>query len=167
MKDELKLQALLDGELPEREAREILALTQRDLDAAKLLNELKQTRQALAKGEAQPALPESREFYWSKIQREIERLDPHPAPSSGFSATLWLRRLFLPLGALAVLTVVATIGFNNFTARQKTVAVTAGMETVLTDEDAFTYQDQQEGTTLVWLSYPASGNPDGKKSTHS
>ena len=41
---QLKLQAFLDGELPEREAREILAWTQRDSAAAALLAELKNTR---------------------------------------------------------------------------------------------------------------------------
>ena len=60
---QLKLQALLDGELPEREAREILAWTQRDGAAAALLAELKNTRQALAKSEPHLSVSESREFF--------------------------------------------------------------------------------------------------------
>ena len=70
---QLKLQAFLDGELPEREAREILAWTQRDGAAAALLAELKNTRQALVKSEPHLSVPESRDFFWSKIEREIQR----------------------------------------------------------------------------------------------
>jgi len=163
--EQLKLQAFLDGELPEREAREILALTQRDKDAAALLAELRNTRQALTRGESQPALPESREFYWSKIQREIEQLEPRPASVPAFSFAKFLRRIFLPIGAFASLAVITWVSIGQF---QKPAVVNAdSMETVLTDEDAVTYQDQQEGTTLVWLSYPASGNSESAQPTHS
>ena len=76
---QLKLQAFLDGELPEREAREILAWTQRDRDAAALLAELKNTRQVMQKSEPHLSVPESREFFWSKIEREIQRGEPQAA----------------------------------------------------------------------------------------
>ena len=47
---QLKIQAFLDGELAETEAREITALIARDRDAAALHTELKNTRRALATG---------------------------------------------------------------------------------------------------------------------
>src|SRR4051812_3107727 len=72
---QLKLQAFLDGELPERDAREITAWLQRDAAAAALFAELKATRQALAAAETPVALPESREFYWSKIARDLQALE--------------------------------------------------------------------------------------------
>jgi len=75
---QLKLQAFLDGELAGSEAREILAWTQRDREAAALLAELKNTRQALLKAEPPLSLSESREFFWSKIEREIQRQQPRP-----------------------------------------------------------------------------------------
>ncbi len=80
---QLKLQAFLDGELPEREAREILAWTQRDGAAAALLAELKNTRAAMAKSEPHLSVPESREFFWSKIEREIQRLEPRGGVRAG------------------------------------------------------------------------------------
>ena len=68
---ELKLQALLDGELPEREAAEVEARVKADPQAQALLDELRMTTTALRGNELERALPETREFFWSKIERTI------------------------------------------------------------------------------------------------
>src|SRR5690348_1520442 len=100
---ELKLQAYLDGELPEAEAKDVAKRVAQDQEATLLLAELKNTRQALAGGEVLRQLPESREFFWSKIEREIERLDaPRPALVQQSILSRW-RRLLVPLSAAAVL----------------------------------------------------------------
>ena len=65
---EIKLQAFLDGELPESQAREVRNLIQESSDARALLEELTWTKAVLEEGEANVTLPESREFYWSKIE---------------------------------------------------------------------------------------------------
>jgi len=70
---QLKLQALLDGELPEAEASEVAKWLARDREAAALLEELRHTGAALKGAEMGVRLPESREFFWSKVQREIQR----------------------------------------------------------------------------------------------
>jgi anti-sigma factor RsiW len=153
---QFKLQAFLDGELPEREVREVLALTQHDEDAAQLLAELKNTRQAIAKSESHPALPESREFYWSKIQREIQRLEPRETAAPAVSIFDSLRRWLLPVTAAAALAIAGLIGYQHLAAGGKPVLAEAPqVEMTLADADAVTYQDQEESTTLVWLSYPA------------
>src|SRR5512138_813224 len=95
--EQLKLQAYLDGELPEAEARRMTDRLAQDPEAAALLTELRQTTEAVAAFEKEVRLPESREFYWSKIQREIQR-QAQPAPEA---ATLpdWLaalRRVLMP-----------------------------------------------------------------------
>ena len=61
---QLKLQAHLDGELPEGEAREVTNWLARDREAVALYGELRNTRQALVGYEVGVALPESREFFW-------------------------------------------------------------------------------------------------------
>src|SRR4051794_37834337 len=111
---QLKLQAFLDGELPETDSREISALLERDAAAAALLGELTNTRNALKGFETPgtagvpptPRLPESREFYWSKIKREIERSAPAEAPAQTVSLLARLRRVLMPLGAIATLALV-------------------------------------------------------------
>ena len=154
MKSELqfKLQAHLDGELSDSEAREVTGLLAQDGEAAALFAELKNTRGAMAGFEAEIKLPESREFYWSKIQREIERQEQagqKTAPDSIFAA---LRRLLVPaMGVAALLLAVSLIGpqlGGNATAE-------AEMETMFADAGAMTYRDYQGGTTLIWLPYPA------------
>jgi anti-sigma factor RsiW len=150
---QLKLQAFVDGELPEPEAREVASLIARDREATDLLNELRNTRQALKGHEAAVKLPESREFYWSKIQREIERLEPAPAVKESVPVFALLRRFLVPAGAVAALALIAVVAVI-----QSGLLHTASVpdaESNIADSEAFTYQDDASGTTLVWLSYPA------------
>jgi|SRR5436190_172421 len=145
---QLKLQAFLDGELSEDEARATAAWVARDAEATALLGELRNTRKALADFEPDVKLPESREFYWSKIEREIQRLEPAPRPVQGPSLAGWLRRLLVPAGAVAVLLVAGILAVHPTNAKPSTDAA-------LSDAGAFTYRDQAQGMTVVWLSYPA------------
>lgn len=147
----LRLQAYLDGELPQQEAGEVARLLANDQEAAALLGELRSTREAMAGGEAGLRLPESREFYWSKLKREIERLDS-PAPEPERSAPFFARlgRFLVPATALALLAMVGLVSI-----RQGSSPLIPGMQTTLEDSGALTYHDYSAGTTLVWLTYPA------------
>ena len=150
---QLKLQALLDGELPEAEASEVTNRLSQDREAAALLEELRNTRAALAGFEAEIRLPESREFFWSKVEREIQRLEtpaPKPAP-----VALWtlFRRLLVPASAVAVVFIAGVVLTRPTAPAVRTAG--AEIETALADAGAFTYRDYSAGTTLVWLSYPA------------
>jgi len=152
---QLKLQAFLDGELPEREAREILAWTQRDGAAAASLAELKNTRAAMTQAEPHLSVPESREFYWSKIEREIQRREPVAAIAPEVSIFTALRRWLLPavaVGALAIAGLVAHFNIPKATVETVADADTPNVETTLANSDATTYRDASEGTTLVWFS---------------
>jgi anti-sigma factor RsiW len=149
---QLKLQALLDGELPEAEARQVNAWVARDGEAAGLLEELRNTRGALVGFEAGIQLPESREFFWSKIEREIQRLES-PAPKTAWEPSwAWWRRILVP-ACTAALVLIGGFVLTQPGRPGRTAA--ADMETVLADAGAFTYRDYSAGTTLVWLSYPA------------
>jgi anti-sigma factor RsiW len=153
---QLKLQAFLDGELTDGEARQVEDWLARDPDAAALLRELRQTHALLAGFEEEIRLPESREFFWSKIKRGIERPEqPAPVPAA-LSWAGWLRRLLVPASAMAL------IGVAGFVASRQSstpgLASGAEIETALADPGAFTYRDDNSGTTLVWLSYPAEND---------
>jgi anti-sigma factor RsiW len=146
--DQLKVQAYLDGELSEAEAREVANRLARDQGAIALMNELRHTRQAVSGFESGFRVPESREFYWSKIQRAIERLEPKPEQKpEAIPFILRLRRLLVPTTALAAAALVALMVVRGG-------APLTG-ETSLEDTGAFTYHDYSAGATLVWLSYPA------------
>jgi anti-sigma factor RsiW len=143
---ELKLQAYLDGELPEAEARGVAKLLAQDQAAVLLLGELRNTRQAVKGAEAVVQLPESREFYWSKIQREIERLDRPEQVQQKRPFIFRLQRFLVPVtGAVAVAVFLGITLFGNS-------GTTLG-ETELATEDmgAITFRSESEGMTTVWL----------------
>ena len=145
---QLKIQAFADGELAEAEAREVAALIARDREAAALHTELKHTRQALAGAEKGVTLPESREFYWSKIRREIEKVEPSPAARPEPSLWQLINRLLKPVSAVSVLVLLGMIVFNH-------AGSTGGGTDLLvasSDMDAITYRDDTDGTTYVWFS---------------
>ena len=146
---QLKIQAYLDGELSERESQDIAALIAREQDAANLMAELKNTRQAVAGFENGIKLPESREFYWSKIEKalEVSALPERQTKKADWASSLW-RRLLIPVGTVAALVIAALLTLSPHSGNPE-------MESAMSDPGAFTYRDFSTGTTLVWLSYPA------------
>ncbi len=141
------------------EAREILELLAEDSEARALFAELKNTRGALREFESEIKLPETREFYWSKIQREIQRLEQPKAADVPISIFAAWRRVFVPVSLVValVITCVLFVAQLEPSPRPNTPAV----EALLADSSAMTYRDQETGTTLVWLSYPAQNDfPD-------
>jgi anti-sigma factor RsiW len=144
---QLKLQACLDGELAAQEVPHFEARLAKDPEAQALLAELKMTKGVLAGFEAGIKLPEPPEFFWSKIQREIQR-EPKPVAASRRASRFagWQRWL-VPAGAMA-----AAMAALLLIARPEQGPE---IETSLADSSAFTYHDFAARTTLVWLSYPA------------
>ena len=149
---QLKLQAYLDGELPAGDTRAVEDLLAQDVEARALLGELRQTNEALNGLEEGVRLPESREFYWSKIQRQIQREQAPISQAAPVAAWAYrLRKVLMPLTGLAV----AAMLFLVVTRESGTSQGDASGETALQDAGAFTYHDDSAGATLVWLSYPA------------
>jgi anti-sigma factor RsiW len=154
-KDQLKLQSYLDGELAESDSREVADWLARDPEAAALKTELDQTRKALSGFEEGIKLPESREFYWSKIRQEIQRQEVPAPPRPSEPWFYRLRRFLVPATGLAV------VGLLVLTVTRDTGSADGSVETALEDSGAFTYHDDTAGATLVWLSYPADNEiPD-------
>jgi anti-sigma factor RsiW len=145
---QFKLQAYLDGELPDREAAEVRELIARDRDAQLLLAELENTNAALAGHEAGVKLPETREFYWSRIAREIEREQQPDARPEKVSRLAWASRHFgwlsaAAAGACAVVLLAVWAGNSP--------AQLAEMELSSDDMGAYTFRDQQEKMTMIWF----------------
>ena len=150
---QLKLQALLDGELSPSEARPLQALLDQDPDAKALVAELTFTTHALKGAELLVKLPESPEFYWSKIQRQIQA--PTPATANQVSplsslVSAW-RRFLVPAGAVAALGLAVLLSLPNR-------SLIPAVELAVTGANTFTYRDDASRTTLVWVSYPAKND---------
>ncbi len=153
--EQLKLQAYLDGELPEREAQQIAKRVTAEPEAAALLTELRQTRQAVAMFEQELKLPESRDFFWSKIERELRRAEaqPEPAVAPIVPWLVQLRRWLVPAAGVALVAVVSLLSI-----RETGTPSRSHIETALADSGAVTYHDYNNGATLVWLPYPAEND---------
>ncbi|HWF20000.1 MAG TPA: hypothetical protein VG754_12070 [Verrucomicrobiae bacterium] len=146
---QLKLQAFLDGELSGHELAEARDLLARDAEAQALLTELRNTEAALAGNEPECQLPESREFFWSKIEREIERESEQPArPVAAQSWFAWIQRHFLPVGTFALVCVL--LGFVAVHSRGPGNQL-GEIEVASDDMGSYTYRDQANKMTMVWL----------------
>ncbi len=150
---ELKLQAWLDGELSEREAAEVKDWLARDREAQLLLAELQNTGAALAGQEEGIKHPESREFFWSKISREIERQERVAAVPARPAGRPWLLRLLVPVGSLAAVAFLAVwLTGRSPSGEPGTISE---MELASDDMGAYTFRDHGaapgEGLTMIWF----------------
>lgn len=145
---QIKLQAFLDGELPAGEAAGVRQWLERDREARELLEELKNTRAALAGHEAGITLRETREFFWSKVQRELERGERQETAREPVRKSLWARwawRGLVPAGGLAAAFLLAlhlSATGNEFTPE---------LELASDDMGAYTFRNQESGLTTVWF----------------
>ena len=156
---QMTVQAFLDRELPPEEHEAVAARLPSDPAARSLLNELEMARNVLADGELTRGVPESREFYWSKIEREIGRQEAAANRDAPRDRTPWWRWVMIPAAGLAVLALLLSVaGLRLGGARDAYL-----LEASTSDSGAFTYRDDQEGVTLVWLSYPSDAGRAGAK----
>ncbi len=151
---ELKVQALVDGELTGREAE---TLQQRINDDAKLQQlhaRLTQMRGLIADSELPRPLPESGDFYWNKIAETIEhekRAGERPTPPT--PASRWLLRWLTPL--VGVSAVVLLLTLQQPTAPDLGIMLSGDHELELSSDeiDVMTYNTDDDSMSIVWLDY--------------
>src|SRR3954464_4683574 len=113
LESEFELQAYLDGELSKRQARKVSARLASDPQAQLLLAELNMTKTALAGNQSELKLPETPEFFWSKIEREIQRVGQTQPKASPRFLVAW-RRLLAPLAGVALVTFLTIYTFRMY-----------------------------------------------------
>jgi anti-sigma factor RsiW len=143
----LKIQAYLDGELSARESREMEALLAADSQAQALLGELKSTRSALLANEPEVKLPESREFYWSQLQRRIGAAEPAEAGRVPF----WMawRRYFAPITGVAIVAVFGIFSIQNVS--EDPNSILAEVENLSEHSSSMSFRSQSENMFVVWV----------------
>jgi len=114
-----------------------------------LLGELSSVKAVFAGNEAEIKLPETREFFWSKIQRQIERENAvEPTPVRVASWASWLQRHLLQVSGAAFLACMVGVLAMHSTA---SAGQFGEMELASDQIGAYTFRDQQEGMTMVWF----------------
>lgn len=150
----LQIQAWLDGELPEAEARQVAGFVERDAAAKTLATELETMHAALTGNEPEVKLPESRDFYWSKIRREIERLESAGCASvktTGGWSHAW-RRWLMPLAGTAMVAIIA-VGFAWLVTPQGQGGDTflAEIENLSEDVGSYSFRAPGQNMLVVWV----------------
>lgn len=153
---QLRVQAFLDGELPDAERLAVEREIARDPGARDLAAELRNTKACLAGFEAGVKVPDSREFYWSQLQRRLQTQDLR---SERESAPVFTWRSLWPRYLVTASTAAVLLLFGVFASVQmglfRSAAPSLEMESAVADPGALTYRDFSTRTTLVWLTFPA------------
>jgi len=145
----LKLQAYLDNELSPRQARKVAAWLEEDREAHGLYAELRDLRTTVGGNEIEAKVPDSRDFYWSKIERSI-RKNPVEVPSSFLTGYPWWVRYLAPaLGATVLL--MATLSIVKLSTAPTSMSYLHEIETPLDDTTAISFHSQTAGMTVVWV----------------
>jgi anti-sigma factor RsiW len=143
---ELKIQALLDAELPPEETSQIAAWIESDPSARALYHELSATKSLISGNESEHLVPDSREFYWSGIERQIRQQTPAPNRSSSHA---WWLRLLAPATAAALL-VLVVVTFRNSPGEDEAFAAQE-IESTLEGVRTFSFHAPEAGMTVVWV----------------
>lgn len=153
----LKLQAYLDQELSGRETRETAELLQRDPEARALFTELQSVHALLKDKENELAvkLPESREFYWSKIERSIRQETPQTAATPARSERPWWMRFIAPVAGAALL-LFGALALIRMTSHPVSMSYLHELESPQDDTGAITFHSQSPAMTIVWVQSPAN-----------
>jgi anti-sigma factor RsiW len=141
----LRLQAYLDNEVSSSEARQIASWITRDSEAKALYEELACTKSLLTP-DNEPAVvcPDSRDFYWSKIAREIERADREPLRE--VKRAPWWIRILAPIAGTAALAVFVFTSIS-FNAPQGHMAQVEQSQT----DSSITFYSPEQKMTVVWI----------------
>jgi len=159
LESELELQAYLDGELSPRQARKVDAALAQDEQARLLLAELKWAKTAMAGAEPELKVPETPEFYWSKIRREIERTEPAQPRLAPRFLLAW-RRIMAPLAGVALVMFLTVYSFRLYDGAQTAKRHPAIVQNLSEHTGAYSFRSQAENMFVVWV-YDRSGEASG------
>ncbi|HEX7860419.1 MAG TPA: hypothetical protein VF773_08850 [Verrucomicrobiae bacterium] len=148
---QLQVQAYLDNELSAGEARKVSQLISSDTFARDLFNELKGTREVLMENEPAVQVPDSRDFYWSQIQRRIATAEREPAVKH--ARPWWIRLLAPAAGAVALFAVLLSVmsPSNEKINISGAIAATPHQLEQPSDVSTITFRSESEGVNVVWI----------------
>lgn len=146
----LKLQACLDQESSEIDASALAPWLERDAEARALSAELSEMKRLLAGNELELKLPESREFYWSKIERSIRAQSEQPRAEATAPRSAWWLRLLAPAVGVAILMMTA-LSLVKLGSGPSRLSYLHEIETPLEETSTISFHSQSAGMAVVWV----------------
>lgn len=137
----LEIMAYADGELVATRRHDVEKLIAGDPAAAALYQELAACAKLLRAHEPLGTVPETREFYWSQIQRRITAEEQAAARAMAPKAPVfgWLRWLAPVIGVAAVALVV------TYQQRPGPTVLAGG------EASSMTFTSESDGVTISWI----------------
>lgn len=161
---QLKLMAYVDGELPANEVAAIEAMLKTDQAAADLVGELRWATEAISGNEMEIKVPESREFYWSKISKAIEFEEKQAERvAQATPSQKWWYKLLMPVAGMAAVVLAFTFvnpgqqGAAEGDAFQGAAPV---LEDGASDMNVYEYYDEREKMNVIWVTPGAETDLD-------
>ncbi len=142
----LELQAYVDGELDGRRRVEVERMLAGDAEARAIVEELRQLSRLVQANEPDIRVPETREFYWSQIQRQIASAEVKGTRGSkpGSVGGQWLRWLVPAFGVAALAVMLLPGNTTGGTGAGKGFAD-------LGDPVSLTFHSDTDGITIHWI----------------
>jgi negative regulator of sigma E activity len=147
----LQLQALLDGELDATEVAVVARRLEQDPEARQLYDELDLTRAVLLRCEPEHKVPQTRDFYWSRIRQGIERGERvETVPESRWWRG-WLRWM-VPVGATALVGLfLLQRTWVGPEPEPVLLSTEHQVETLLAEATSISFRSESAGMTVVWV----------------
>jgi len=147
-----KVQAYLDGELTRSEAAKLEEGWLTTEAGNRLLEELRWTKDVLGENPPLQSVPETREFYWSRIERGIISAEATP-PRSNLLVMDFFRRWLAPASgaALVCLLVLLAIQLFEFSPAGTANGQLARVESPSDAMDSFSFENKAEKVFVIWL----------------
>ena len=153
LEQQLRLQAWVDGELSDGEARQVADLIASDESARALVGELRIAKTFLVGNEPEVKFPESPDFFWSKVRREIERVENVPAEAPRVSWVHAWRRMLAPLSGVALVAFLSVVSLSVFQRGEidDSMKYMVEVENLSEDVGSISYKSQSENMFVVYL----------------
>jgi len=148
---ELKIQALVDGELTESEAEQMRECMDNDVRLQILYAQLIQTKDLISKYEMPRVLPESGDFYWAKIAQEIGTGEPANQGSNNSLVIKWLFRRLAPLFGIATIALLITLQQPSMP--DLGIEIKSDHELLSDGIEVMTFNSVDDSVSIVWLDY--------------
>jgi len=156
---ELRVQALVDGELTGTEAEALRVRIVGDDALRELHARLTAARRLMDGAELPRTLPEPGDFHWSQISKSIEQENRQAKTSKGVG---WPLRWLTPLAGAACILLLLSSPSRHGGPPDLGILLSSDHELELSDDeiDVMTYNTGDDNMSIVWIDFSIDLRPD-------